>query len=113
MKRENKPPAKLLIPPTPNPPAIPKSSASRTQGYICTCLKSWIRTVFIASVREGLSACEPAVFWPEPAGRAFADTGGVAKVSYFGEEEDWEDEEGSLVSPAIFGGLGEELGWGD
>ena len=107
---ENKPPHKALTPPTPNPPPIPNNKLSRTQGYICTCLKSSNRTVFIPSVNEGILVCDPAVFCPEPSGRALADGGGVENCVYVfcGGVEDCEEgfwEEGGSEAIVRFGWL--------
>lgn len=74
------PPRMPRTPPTPKPAPMPMSSDSRTHGYICTCEKSSSRMVLRASPRVGL-VLEPAVFRPEPAGRALADSGGEWKTS--------------------------------
>jgi hypothetical protein len=47
---------------------------------MCTWEKSCRRTVLSASAKVGVSF-EPAVFWPEPAGREFAEAGGEWKTS--------------------------------
>ena len=68
----------VLIAPIPTPPPMPVSKDSRTHGYMCTCLRSPIRIVLIASARFGLSGRPPAVFWPEPSGNEFAFAGNTS-----------------------------------
>jgi hypothetical protein len=79
-RKGSAPPSMARTPPTPNPAPMPMSSDSRAHGYMCTWEKSWSRMVWKASLRVGFNL-EPAVFRPEPGGRALAEAGGESKSS--------------------------------
>ena len=74
-KKTRIPPQIARTPPTPKPPPMPVNSASRTQGFWCTSLNSVKRILLKASKMPASLGFPPAVFRPEPPGRAFAFCG--------------------------------------